>query len=275
MSNFAPRGAPPVTAATFQNDAGFQNACKKARENQDICLQRQGNMRSAGTERLGFKGQAGAFGECAALYGAFANMCGMTDKVAARQSPPPPQPKPKPQAKPPAASTEGGARPPPASLTGMSAACKAQLNQALEAADRGDRERATALYGTMRSSGCEDTLRGLSTEVDTALPERRMGSLSRNNFRQECVSGNCGVAPSTPEQSARAAANAFNVDEVMDFLFALGGLAVTAAGYYTPVSGGMMMNSNRFTTINQRARSTYGQGGPTHVAPRGPASTIR
>jgi hypothetical protein len=89
------------------------------------------------------------------------------------------------------------------------------------------------------------------------------------------VASNCGVAPSTPEQSARAAANAFNVDEVMDFLFALGGLAVTAGGYYAPVAGGMMVNSNRFTTVNQRARSTYGQGGPTHVAPRERPSTIR
>ncbi|HYD06910.1 MAG TPA: hypothetical protein VEC60_14345 [Reyranella sp.] len=73
---------------------------------------------------------------------------------------------------------------------------------------------------------------------------------------------------------ARAAANAFNVDEVMNFAFAAAGFAVGVAGMYAPVAGGAIASSNRFSTINQRARATYGQGGPTHVAPRTMPSDI-
>jgi hypothetical protein len=290
MSNFAPRGAPPVTAATFQNDAGFQRACKQARDNQNLCLQRQGNMRSADTEKLGFKSQAGAFGECAQLYGKFANMCGMTDKVAASQSPPPPpqpKPQPAPQAKPPpqaaaqpqpqakpADATGGRSQPPPqqqaaapASLTNMSGACKSQLNQLLAAADRRDTAQATAAYESLRAS-CDGGIRGVAQEAQLGLPERVMGSLSRNSFGRCLNTGDCGTAPSTPQQTAQAAANAFNVDEVLNFAFGVAGLAIGVAGMYAPVSGGAIYSSTQFNTINQRARSTYGQGGPTHVAPR-------
>jgi hypothetical protein len=166
--------------------------------------------------------------------------------------------------------------PPPSPVDGLSAACKAQLNQFLQAADRGDSARATAAYESLRT-GCDGAMRQLAQAADVTLPERQMGSLSRKYFGS-CLSGqDCGTAPSTPGQTAEAAANAFNVDEVMQFAFAAAGLAIGIAGVsgmYMPMAGGQIMQSNRFGTVNQRARSTYGQGGPTHVAPRTVPSDI-
>jgi hypothetical protein len=162
--------------------------------------------------------------------------------------------------------------PPPSSLAGMSPACKAQFNAFLEAVDLNDSAKATAAYEALRAS-CDAAMRALSQEANVALPERQMGSLSRSYFN--CPRGaDCGPAPSTPEQSARAAANAIDVGALMNFGFAAAGFAIGVAGFYTPSPGGSFASSGQFTTINQRARSTYGQGGPVHVAPRTVPSDI-
>ena len=60
----------------------------------------------------------------------------------------------------------------------------------------------------------------------------------------------------------------------MNFGFAAAGFAIGVAGFYAPSPGGSFASSGQFTTINQRARSTYGQGGPVHVAPRTVPSDI-
>jgi hypothetical protein len=173
---------------------------------------------------------------------------------------------------PPPATTQA----PPNPVDGLSAACKAQINQFLQAADRGDTVKATAAYEALRAN-CDGAMRQLAEAADVTLPERQMGRLSRDSFGR-CLRGvDCGTAPSSPDQMAAAAANAFNVDEVMAVAFGFAGLAVGIAGVsgmYMPVAGGQIMQSNRFSTINQRARSTYGQGGPTHVAPRTVPSDI-
>jgi len=163
--------------------------------------------------------------------------------------------------------------PPPASLAGMSPACKAQFNAFLEAVDLNDSAKATAAYEALRAN-CDAAMRALSQEANVALPERQMGTLSRRYFGN-CLSGvDCGTAPSRPEQSARAAANAIDVGALMNFGFAAAGFAIGVAGFYAPSPSGSFASSGQFTTINQRARSTYGQGGPVHVAPRTVPSDI-
>lgn len=177
----------------------------------------------------------------------------------------------------PGAGTNTSARrtPPPQAgvVDGLSPACRAQLNQFLEAADRGQSAKATTAYESLRAN-CDGALRQLARQADMALPERQMGALSRGYFEKCLNGGDCGTAPSTPGQTAQAAANAFNVDEVLDFAFGLASFAVGVAGMYAPVPGGAITSSNRYSTMNQRARSTYGQGGPTYVAPRTVPSDI-
>lgn len=164
----------------------------------------------------------------------------------------------------------------PSPTASLSPQCKAQLNQFLQAADQGDSAKATAAYESLRAN-CDGAMRQLAQAADVTLPERQMGRLSRRSFG-DCLQGiDCGTAPSTPQQTAQAAANAFNIDEVMAVAFSFAGLAVGIAGVsgmYMPVAGGQIMQSNRFTTINDRARSTYGQGGPGYVAPRTVPSDI-
>lgn len=153
---------------------------------------------------------------------------------------------------------------PPNPTANLSPQCKAQLNQFLQAADRGESVAATAAYEALRAN-CDGAMRQLAQASDTTLPERQMGRLSKGYFG--CTT-DCGPAPSSADQTARAAANAFNVDEVLNFAFGVAGVAIGVAGMYAPVAGGQIMQSNRFSTINQRARSTYGQGAPLYVAPR-------
>jgi hypothetical protein len=158
--------------------------------------------------------------------------------------------------------------PPAASLAGMSPACKSQFNAFLEAVDLNDSARAAAAYDVLRAS-CDGAMRALSQEANVALPERQMGALSNNYFRRCAQNPNdCGVAPSTPEQSARAAANAIDVGALMNFGLMAASFAVGVAGFYAPSPSGSFANNGRFSTLNQRARSTYGQGGPMYVAPR-------
>ena len=164
--------------------------------------------------------------------------------------------------------------PPPSSLAAMSPACRAQFNAFLQAVDLNDSTRAAAAYDVLRAS-CDGAMRALSQEANVALPERQMGALSDNYFRRCAQNPNdCGVAPSTPEQSARAAANAIDVVALMNFGFMAANFAVGVAGFYAPSPSGSFANSGQFSTINQRARSTYGQGGPIHVAPRTVPSDI-
>jgi hypothetical protein len=279
----------PTNAAALSANPKYKEMCKAAADNRDKCDLNLRNIRSAGTTQTGSQGQAGAFAECSALYGSVVAMCGATDdrlkQMAARQPPPQPKPQPQPAAQPQAAAqppakpadSSGQSRPPapaaPPSLAGMSGACKAQLNQLLEASDRRDGARATAAYEGLRAN-CDSGMRGVAGEVNMAMPERQMGTLSRNSFGRCLNSGDCGTAPSSPQQTAQAAASAFNVDEVLNFAFAAAGLAAGVAGFYAPSPGGAIVSSGQFSTINQRARSTYGQGGPTQVAPRTSPSDI-
>jgi len=274
----------------------FRRMCETAALHMNTCAKRQQGMRSAGnagppgtaTEGV----QVGTFDECRQLYQSVHKMCATTtlqaERVASVQAKPAPKPQPaaqpQPQPQPQAKSADTQSRPPPAAspptapaaITNLSAACKAQLNQFLQAADRGNSATATAAYEALRAN-CDGAMRQLAEAADVSLPERQMGRLSRGSF-QRCLSGvDCGTAPSSPEQMAAAAANAFNVDEVMGAAFGLAGLMVGVAGVsgmYMPMAGGQIMQSNRFSTVNQRARSTYGQGGPTYVAPRTVPSDI-
>jgi hypothetical protein len=163
--------------------------------------------------------------------------------------------------------------PPPSSLAEMSPACKAQFNTFLQAVDMNDSARATTAYEALRAN-CDGAMRAISQETNVALPERRMGALSSRYLKECNDKGECGIAPSTPEQSARAAANAIDVGALMNFGFAAAGFAIGVAGFYAPSPGGSFASSGQFTTINQRARSTYGQGGPVYVAPRTVPSDI-
>ncbi|HYD06911.1 MAG TPA: hypothetical protein VEC60_14350 [Reyranella sp.] len=68
--------------------------------------------------------------------------------------------------------------PPPSPVASLSPACKAQLNQFLAAADRGDSVAAAAAYEGLRGT-CDAAMRQLAQAADVTLPERQMGALSR------------------------------------------------------------------------------------------------
>ncbi|TAJ31988.1 MAG: hypothetical protein EPO67_12900 [Reyranella sp.] len=207
----------------------------------------------------GSKDCAGITGQCMLSHPIPQGQMGPT--IAERAAPPP--------------QGDGSRRsaPPPNPADGLTAACKTQLNQFLEAADRNDGTRAAAAYQALRAN-CDGVMHQIAQAGDMSLPERQTGRLAKGSFSR-CLSGvDCGTAPSSPDQMAAAAANAFNIDEVMNFAFTAAGFAMGVAGVYAPLAGGQIMQSNRFSTINQRARSTYGQGGPGYVAPRTVPSDI-
>lgn len=269
QSGFAPRGRGPV-AGSPSADPGFQRMCAQAKAMQDKC--------TAHFNRYGGELQrhSQSYRDCAKLYGHVAAMCGNPNVttfnapfrplVPVRPTPAPPA------AKPPAGNT-AKSMPPPApqpvspALQSMSASCKAQLNAMLEGTDRGDAAKASAAYDNLRKN-CDASIRAMAQEANLSLPERRTGALTQRYFGTCIDTGSCGVAPSNPEQQARAAQWGYEWGQLVNAGFALAGAAMGVAGMYVASPGG------QFSTMNQRARPTYGQGGPVYTAPRTGPSTI-
>ena len=172
FNGFAPPGTPSQTPASIYADPGWQRMCKDAATHQNTCLQRQQNMTSlaaplakntvgpgsAGADNpteppvtprtTGGYGtsQAGAFGECAALYGQVLNMCKANEmtalRTAARMAPPAP-----PKAAPPKPA------PPPQQAASAPSQCQQLAAKYVAAAKANDGPGAIAGYNALKAAG--------------------------------------------------------------------------------------------------------------------------
>lgn len=154
----------------------------------------------------------------------------------------------------------------------MSPKCQAQLNRLLEGADANDKSKATEAYASLRAD-CDAQIRRAAEAAHVGLPERVLSPRASEAMRK-AMSGDPGQLAQA--YGGRAYDGQFDAGEVINFGFALLGLLGGAAGFYAAIPTGAFYASGggNFTTLNPRARSTYGQGGPTHVAPRANQSTI-
>jgi hypothetical protein len=149
----------------------------------------------------------------------------------------------------------------------MSPQCQAQLNRLLEGADKSDKEKAYAAYGALRAE-CDAQIRRAAEAAQVGLPERVLSSRASEAMRK-AMSGDPGRLAEA--YADRGYDGGYDVGEVINFGFALLGLLGGVAGVYAAIPGGGYYaagSGGNFSTLNPRARSTYGQGGPTGpVAP--------
>lgn len=102
ISNFPPRGAPPVSAAGIAADPNFRRMCDQAAKFENQCRVNQGKMGAVGTTSTSTDLQAGDFNDCANVYGGVLKMCGRTTAAAATSPKVASVPAPKPTPPPPA-----------------------------------------------------------------------------------------------------------------------------------------------------------------------------
>jgi hypothetical protein len=288
LSNFAARNAAPINVASINARPGFRQMCETARANENTCRTRQGNMGEVGRNSRGVSGQAGAFGECAALYGSLAGMCSNTEQVAARATQPPSTaPAPQPAPAPPPAANSAQSAPPPSpqalrqatAIGQLSPQCQDQFNNLLEATNASDRQRAANAYAALRGASCDVQMREVASATSLGLPERRMSA--RANDRMNRAMGadpNAALAGaanrSTQEAAGGGGGGDFEIDQVINFGMALLGVMSAFSGQsFGGVSFGMINagGGSNFSTMNQRAASTYGQGSP-NASGRPPAT---
>ncbi|MFZ5784575.1 MAG: hypothetical protein ACOY4R_30645 [Pseudomonadota bacterium] len=156
----------------------------------------------------------------------------------------------------------------------MSPQCRAQLNRLLEGADSNDKAKAAAAYGALRAD-CDPQIRRAAEVAQVGLPERVL-SPRASRAMENAMSGNPGrLAEAYADRGYDAG---FDVDAVINFGFAMLGILSGVAGVYAAMpSGGYYASGGgggNFTTLNPRARSTYGQGAPTGPAAPTNRSTI-
>jgi hypothetical protein len=188
FNGFAPPGTPSQAPASIYADPGWQRMCKGAATNQNTCLQRQQNMQSLAAPLIkntvgpGSPGadnppepkvtprstdghgttQAGAFADCAALYGSVVNMCKANELTALRTAarmPPPAPPKAAPPKPAPPQQAAAKPNPPQASQAPpqQSAAAPSQCQQLaakyVAAARANDGPGAIAGYNALKAAG--------------------------------------------------------------------------------------------------------------------------
>jgi|GEM_PF-4940348 len=295
LSNFAARNAAPVNVASINARPGFRQMCETARANENTCRTRQGNMGEVGRNSRGVSGQAGAFGECAALYGSLAGMCSNTEQVAARATQPPakpptPQPAPAPPvaAAPPPAATSAQSAPPPSpqalrqatAIGQLSPQCQDQFNNLLEATNAGDRQRAANAYTALRGASCDVQMREVANVTSLGLPERRVSDRARSRMDRAMGTDPNAALSGAANRNAQDAAGGggggdFEIDQVINFGMAMLGVMSAFSGQsFGGVSFGMINagSGTNFSTMNQRATSTYGQGSPNASGYRPPAT---
>ena len=155
----------------------------------------------------------------------------------------------------------------------MSPQCQAQLNRLLEGADKSDKEKASAAYGALRAE-CDPQIRRAAEAAHVGLPERVLSPRAAK-FMENAMSGNPGrLADASAD---RGYDGGFDAGEVINFGFALLGILSGVAGVYAAMPGGGYYaagGGGNFTTLNPRARSTYGQGAPAGPAAPTNRSTI-
>jgi hypothetical protein len=293
LSNFAARNAPPINVASINASPRFKQMCATARANENTCRARQGNMGEVGRNSRGVSGQAGAFGECAALYGSLARMCSNTEQAAARATQPPttppaPQPAaaPPPVAAAPPAANPGQSAPPPSpqalrqatAIGQLSPQCQDQLNNLLEATNAGERQRAANAYTALRGASCDVQMREVASATSLGLPERRMSARANDTMSRAMGADPNAALAGAANRNAQGAGGGgggggdFEIDQVINFGMALLGVMSAFSGQsFGGVSFGMINAGTNFSTMNQRAASTYGQGSPNASGYRPPA----
>lgn len=267
-TGFALPGAAAATAAqTAYRDPGFQRMCSQAKANRNICEQRQHNMGPVGSNTHGQSGQAGAFGDCAALYGSVANMCNLTEARLANLPPAKPQPAPPPAAQ--------KAAPPANAKATMSPQCQQLVSTYVTAAQANDGPKALAGYNALkRAGGC-----GVLAKFDRPPPvqpqqpgpdprfaTRGATPLSDSTLKvcddspEACAARVRQLkAGTSPEAVAALWANAIGIGLNLGAAMASG----LASGMPSYPGGGTNMNS----IGNKPVHSTYGQGAPMRPAP--------
>src|SRR5579862_7246915 len=273
---------PPTGANGRALQPGFLEMCRQAFNDQNTCRARQSDMRSIDSDShgLGSEGQAGAFGDCANLYGSVVAMCRQSGvqfpRSPLKQARQPPRPTPRAADKklPPKPETAQGSAPP------MSNKCRGLVQNLVTAAHANDGPGAKASYDALQQAGgC-----GVLDKVDHAPPATATGpSVDDPRFvsrgatpLSDQVVGGCDAAPDecaervrqlragvSPEAIAALYTNAINVGLELGNLMGnamLSGMPTTGAALR---GGGTNMNS----IGNKPVRSTYGQGSPTRPAP--------
>jgi hypothetical protein len=282
-AGFGPPGAASAAPSqTAYRDPGFQKMCSEARTNKQTCEQRQKNMGDGTTH--GRSGQAGAFGDCAALYGAVANMCSLTEARAVAPPPAAPQPTvpktptpaPAQQAKP--ADGTASSRPPPPANAGstLSPQCQQLVSSYVAAAQANDGPKALAGYNALKQAGGCGVLskvdRAPPVQAAPAGPDPRFAVRGATPMSDNTIKA-CDDSPeacearvrqlragTSPEAVAALWANAIGVGLNLGTAMAGGLAGGLPTGGYAAGGGGTNMNS----IGNKPVRSTYGQGAPTY-----------
>lgn len=272
---------------------GFLEMCSQAYDNQNSCAARQSNMGTAGTDAaLGFKGQAGAFGECASLYGSVVAMCKQagvrfpnTPRLASTQ-PTKQQKNPPAQAPPPKKKdTSGGSSAPPketpaqAMAGQMPASCGPAMQKYLDDVGNKQSGGAVSSYQQLAASGeCRDAMKRIADEHSLALPERQMTPLTRSAFGAAFNKDpNAPLAAPTPGYTGSyGGGGGDDVDpqEVLEFGMALLNLGIGAANLANAMHGaGAVIPTTNFNSLaGPIIRNGVGQGAPTR-APAPPPRT--
>ena len=285
---------------SIATDEKFLAMCKQANDNMNVCAQRQADMRTAGTPidmASGTRGQAGAFNQCAILYGQVHNFC---NKTRARPSGLRHSPSRRPLAPAPAtaaATGEAGRRPVASTAAaGRAAADVGAVPTArgnyVQAAQANDGARAVSGYNALKSAGgC-----GVLNKVDRPLPQQataapgpdpRFPSRGATPLSDSTI-GACDLSPAEcaarvqqlkQGTSAQAQAALFShsigIGLQLGSMMAGGMMMAMPQGGGSGGGGGTAGGGTNMNSIGPGAvKGTYGQGGPSRPAPPNSQSTI-
>lgn len=271
----------PIGANGKALQPGFREMCRQAFNNQNTCQKRQVDMRSVGTDAgLGTIGQAGAFGDCASLYGSVVAMCTQSGwkapsstplRAALRTTEPPPsQPK---------EDGSGRSAPPPANAAGsaMSAQCQALVQTYVAAAQANDGENALKGYNALKQT-CPDVLNTASQQIGVAQPNNspfptREGGGMADALMRQCLSADdsCTATANALSGGTSSAARGALLMQSVNFGLALGNLMVQGAALGETLSAShgaaTSLPTYRQPDMSSLAappiRNGIGQGAPT------------
>lgn len=152
-------------------------------------------------------------------------------------------------------------------LNSLPAGCRADLNNLLQGADTGDKEKAYTSYARLRAT-CDAQTRALASAAETALPERILSSRARTAL-DKAMRGDPGrLAESVGDRSYDAS---YDAGQVITFGLTLLNVLSGFAGVYAAIPQG---GGNMGSIGNRPVGHSYGQGSPIHTAPPSRQSTI-
>ena len=252
--------------------------CLQAMFYEDQCRKSEGNMRNIDmpkedidTSGVPPYGQAGAFNNCATLYGKIAAICrreepsqptqkaSLPDRLSPQASPPP---------RAPATQLPQNGQ----SASKVSPACAGIVQNYTNATEAHDSGAALAAYQTMGQS-CPDLVQQAVEKSGQPFPERRMGSLTKGLFGA-CLDNpaDCDAARPSTDFAAGGGASGGDVDwnQAANFAAALMGLVGTGLNTAAMMQGGGGGGVPSFKSPNMNSltgppiRNGVGQGLPTY-----------